>query len=147
MCRLAKCEQEIDSAACFGVVIALVAILLSKITGHAYWDAIGSILIGLLLGLIAIWLIFRNTQLLVGASIPPRIRRQIEQIIEANRLGGRARLDRLRRADASLDKVRLYLRLAVRWEWLNEGQYQHVSRMVKEIGRLLGGWIKQTMGT
>ena len=49
--------------------------------------------------------------------------------------------------DAALDKVRLYLRLAVRWQWLSEGQYQHVSRMVKEIGDLLGGWIKQTRGT
>jgi hypothetical protein len=43
-----------------------------------------------------------------------------------------------------LDKVRLYLRLAVRWEWLSERQYHHVSHMVKEIGDLLGGWIKQT---
>ncbi len=70
-----------------------------------------------------------------------------ERIIEANRLRGRARLERLRQADAALDKVRLYLRLAVRWAWMNEGQYQHVSRMVKEIGKLLGGWIKQTSGT
>jgi four helix bundle protein len=70
-----------------------------------------------------------------------------EQIIEANRQRGRARMEHLRRADASLDKVRLYLRLAVRWEWLSEGQYQHVSRLVKELGDLLGGWIKQTSGT
>jgi four helix bundle protein len=70
-----------------------------------------------------------------------------EQIIDANRLRGPARLERLRHADASLDKVRLYLRLAVRWEWLSEGQFQHVSRMVKEMGDLLGGWIKQTSGT
>ena len=70
-----------------------------------------------------------------------------ERIIEANRVRGRARLERLRRADAELDKVRLYLRLAVRWEWLKEGQYYHVSRMVKEIGSLLGGWIEQTSGT
>jgi four helix bundle protein len=69
-----------------------------------------------------------------------------EQIIEANRLRGRARLERLRLADASLDKVRLYLRLAVRWEWLSEGQYRHVSHMVQEIGGLLGGWVKQTSG-
>ena len=67
-----------------------------------------------------------------------------ECIIEANRLWGRARLERLRQADAALDKVRLYLRLAARWEWLSEGQYQHVSQMVKEIGKILGGWIKQT---
>lgn len=70
-----------------------------------------------------------------------------ERILEANRLRGRVRLERLRQADAELDKVRLYLRMAVRWKWLNEGQYHHVSRMVKEIGDLLGGWIKQTRGT
>jgi len=70
-----------------------------------------------------------------------------ERIIEANRLRGRARLERLRLADAALDKARLYLRLAVRWQWLNEGQYHHISQMVKEIGGLLGGWIKQTSGT
>jgi hypothetical protein len=70
-----------------------------------------------------------------------------EHIIEANRLRGRARLARLQDADADLDKVRLYLRLAVRWEWLKEGQYHHVSAMVKEVGDLLGGWIRQTRGT
>ena len=70
-----------------------------------------------------------------------------EMIIEANRQRGRARLDRLGQADAELDKVRLYLRLAMRWNWLTEGQYRHVSEMVKEIGTLLGGWIKQTRGT
>ncbi len=70
-----------------------------------------------------------------------------ERIIEANRLRGRARMERLRLADAELDKVRLYLRLAVRWGWLSEGQYRHVSSMVKEIGALLGGWIKQTSRT
>jgi four helix bundle protein len=67
-----------------------------------------------------------------------------ERIIEANRLWGRARLARLREADAELDKVRLYLRLAVRWEWMSERQYRHVSGMVKEIGKMLGGWIKKT---
>jgi four helix bundle protein len=69
-----------------------------------------------------------------------------ERIIEANRLRGPTRLERLRQADAELDKVRLYLRMAVRWKWLSEGQYHHGSQMVKEIGDLLGGWIKQTSG-
>lgn len=70
-----------------------------------------------------------------------------ERLIEANRLRGRERLDRLQQADAALDKVRLYLRLVNRWQWLSEGQYLHVSKMVKELGDLLGGWIKQTGGT
>ncbi|GAB4453641.1 MAG: hypothetical protein Kow0031_35830 [Anaerolineae bacterium] len=67
-----------------------------------------------------------------------------ERLIEANRLRGGARLEQLRLADIALDKVRLYLRLAVRWEWLSEGQYRHVSGMVKELGDLLGGWMKVT---
>ena len=69
-----------------------------------------------------------------------------ERLIEANRLRGRERLDRLRQADAALDKVRLYLRLANRWQWLTDGQYRHVSLMVKAVGDLWGGWIKQTSG-
>ena len=48
-------------------------------------------------------------------------------------------LKRMRR----LNKLRLYLRLAHHWRWLSDGQYEHVSRMVAEIGRLLGGWIRQ----
>ena len=69
-----------------------------------------------------------------------------EHILEANRLRGRTRLETLRQADADLDKVRLYLRLAVRWEWLSEGQYHHVSEMVQEVGSLLGGWLKTVDG-
>lgn len=68
-----------------------------------------------------------------------------ERIIRANHLRGRARLEQLNQADAALATVRLYLRLVYRWQWLSEGQYYHATRMVKEIGDLLGGWINQTM--
>ena len=63
-----------------------------------------------------------------------------EALIEAQGQRGKIRLDTLNRATIQLDKVRLYLRLAQRWKWLSEGQYQHVSKMVTEIGRLLAGW-------
>lgn len=65
-----------------------------------------------------------------------------ELIIEANNFRGQARLDKINLADAFLDKVRFYLRLSHRWEWLKPGQYQHAAGMVAEIGRLLGGWKK-----
>ena len=70
-----------------------------------------------------------------------------ERVEEANLRKGRARLERLERADEALARVRVYLRLAARWGWLSTGQYRHVAGMVTEIGRLLGGWIKQTVGT
>ena len=67
-----------------------------------------------------------------------------EALLEAQMYDGKIRLRHLRRADVYLDKIRLYLRLVHQWGWLSLGQYEHVSRMVAEIGRLLGGWIKQT---
>jgi len=54
------------------------------------------------------------------------------------------RLAALRNADGALNRLRLYLRLAYQWHWLNAGQYEHVSDLAAEIGRLLGGWIKQS---
>ena len=67
-----------------------------------------------------------------------------EAIFDAQTQGGTTRQKHLRTADAHLNKLRLYLRLAHRWRWLNDGQYRHVSEMVAEIGRLLGSWIKAT---
>lgn len=67
-----------------------------------------------------------------------------EAILEANSRRGAARREWLLAADAQLDKVRLYLRLAHRLTWLSPGQYDHVSHMVSEIGRLLGAWQKST---
>jgi len=67
-----------------------------------------------------------------------------ENIEIANHRRNQERLAYLRKADEELDKVRVYLRLATRWDWLSAGQYQHVAKMVAEIGRLLGGWQKIT---
>lgn len=67
-----------------------------------------------------------------------------ETLLEAQGAAGKVRLRHLRQADVYLNKIRLYLRLIHQWGWLSVGQYEHISRMVAEIGRLLGGWIKQT---
>ena len=70
-----------------------------------------------------------------------------EQLLEAQAHRGAARRARLAGADATLNKLRLYLRLAHRWQWLSNGQYEHVSRMVAELGRMLGGWLRQSAGS
>ena len=46
-------------------------------------------------------------------------------------------------ADVELEKVRLHLRLAHELKLLSAGQYEHASRAVVEIGRLLGCWLKR----
>jgi four helix bundle protein len=84
---------------------------------------------------------FVVTQRLVAAALDFQ-----EAIFEANARSGAQRLLHLNAADANLNKLRLYLRLAQQWAWLSAGQYEHVSRMVAGVGKLLGGWIKQTRG-
>jgi hypothetical protein len=66
-----------------------------------------------------------------------------ESLLLAQSYQDKIRLRHLQAADAHLSKVRLYLRLVHDWQWLSPGQYAHASQMVAEMGRLLGGWIKQ----
>jgi hypothetical protein len=80
---------------------------------------------------------FVITQRLQGAVLDFQ-----ELIIEANNQRGLLRAGNLHQADSELRKARLYLRLCEKWGWLSPGQYRHVSSMVAEIGRLLGGWLK-----
>ena len=80
---------------------------------------------------------FTVTQRLLNAALDFQ-----EALFDANSQGGTTRQKHLRTADSHLNKLRLYLRLAHHWKWLNDGQYRHVSVMVAEIGSLLGGWLK-----
>ncbi|MCA8917247.1 MAG: diversity-generating retroelement protein Avd [Planctomycetes bacterium] len=66
-----------------------------------------------------------------------------EAVFTAQSTRGTRRQSALQDADAALNRLRLYLRLAHGWHWLNDGQYAYVSAHVAEIGKLLGGWIKQ----
>ena len=63
-----------DAAALVGIAIAFVGTALHQATGSATPDAIGSILVGVLLAVVAIVLIDRNRRFLVGESADPRLR-------------------------------------------------------------------------
>lgn len=67
-----------DVAALLGLVIALIAILASAITGNPVFDAIGTILIGLLLVVIAFMLAVEVKDLLIGQGVEKHVKEQME---------------------------------------------------------------------
>jgi divalent metal cation (Fe/Co/Zn/Cd) transporter len=66
-----------DAAALIGLILAGGAIFLHQITGVAAWDAVGSILVGILLAVVAIILISRNIEFLVGTTAAPKLRARV----------------------------------------------------------------------
>ena len=63
-----------DAAALLGLVIAAVGLGAHELTGSSVPDAVGSILVGLLLAAVASYLIERNRAFLLGEEADPRIR-------------------------------------------------------------------------
>jgi len=63
-----------DSAALIGLVVAAIGVYLHQVTGNAVYDAIGSIVVGILLGAIAVLLINQNRRFITGQESDPALR-------------------------------------------------------------------------
>lgn len=72
-----------DSAAMLGLSVALVGILLTQVTGIAYFDGIASVLIGLILGGTAVWLAYETKGLLIGESAAPQVTDGIRRLADS----------------------------------------------------------------
>ena len=72
-----------DLAALLGLGLALAAVLATFLTGDPLFDACGSIVIGVLLCVVAIFVAREVASLLVGASAEPRLRAALADFIRA----------------------------------------------------------------
>ncbi len=66
-----------DAAALIGLVVAFIGVFLHQITGSPLPDAVGSIVVGVLLAIVAVVLIDRNRRFLVGQGVTPDIERSM----------------------------------------------------------------------
>ncbi len=72
-----------DTAALLGLFFALIAVVLTAITGNPIYDALGSIAIGVLLLFVSIFLGKKVKGLLVGQSAEKEVRDEIDAILES----------------------------------------------------------------
>lgn len=83
-----------DAAALVGIVIAAAGIAAHQLTGSSVPDAVGSILVGVLLAVVALVLIDRNRRFLVGESADPELQRAAVRTLLA--MPGVARVTQVR---------------------------------------------------
>lgn len=67
-----------------------------------------------------------------------------EDLVEAR--SSRDKRHLLRRINLRLERLRIFLRLCHRLKYLPHQGYEHAARSLNEVGRMLGGWIKQQQG-
>ena len=71
-----------DLAALLGLTFALVAVVVTMITGDPTWDAIGTIGIGALLIVVAVFVAIEVKAMLIGQSVDPERQAQIKQFLD-----------------------------------------------------------------
>jgi len=72
-----------DSAALLGLLVALTGITLALVTGQAWFDGLASVVIGLILGITAIWLAIETKGLLIGESASKHVVQGIRSLLDA----------------------------------------------------------------
>lgn len=70
-----------DSAAMLGLITAFFALLLTQFTGDARWDALGSVLIGVILCAVAVAIAIEVKSLMEGESAAPVVEQTFRELV------------------------------------------------------------------
>ncbi|SFN83605.1 MULTISPECIES: cation diffusion facilitator family transporter [Actinomadura] len=72
-----------DLAALVGLFLALFGVTAAVVTGDGVWDGVGTVAIGLLLGVVATILAIETKSLLIGEGVDPQTERRIVTALES----------------------------------------------------------------
>lgn len=82
----------------------------------------------------------RQQRFVVAAALQQGCQTVLQRLLEAQRSQSPAA--RLLHADVALAQLRLNWRLAFEWQLITEKQFEHGAKLMEEVGKLLGAWLK-----
>ncbi|MBZ0137706.1 MAG: cation diffusion facilitator family transporter [Planctomycetes bacterium] len=121
-----------DGIACGGVMIAVVCIALSALLKSPVPDSVGSIIIGGLLGVVAIWLGYQNRSLILGRAV-----RQEVQDLVVGYLKQQPSIDRVRGIQSRIIGADTYkIKAEIDWNgrWFGELQVEWLEDNKGKLG-------------
>src|SRR5665213_3184713 len=68
----------------------------------------------------------------------------VEELVEARYSGNKKMI--LRSANLRIEKLRVLLRISYESKFLSHEAYKHSMYALNEVGKMLGGWVKQQEG-
>ena len=123
-----------DSAALLGLVVAFVGILLERVFNNPNADAIASIIIGLILGVISFILAYESKGLLIGEGVDAETLNKLRAVIEAD--GDVAHVSSLLTLHFGPHEVLLTLEVRFRDELSAVGVRAAVNRLRNEVKKV-----------
>jgi 23S rRNA-intervening sequence protein len=82
----------------------------------------------------------RQQRFVAAAALQQGAQTVLQRLLEAQRSQSPAA--RLLHADVALAQLRLNWRLAFEWQLITEKQFEHGAKLMDEVGKLLGAWLK-----
>jgi len=77
----------------------------------------------------------------LGQRIESKLICILELLLQSNY--SKIKIDFLKKANLELEILRYLIRLSYDLQFINLKRYEFISQCINEIGRLIGGWIKQ----
>lgn len=120
-----------DSGALLGLVIAFCGIFIGHRLNNPYADGLASIMIGVVLGLMSIFLAYESKGLLIGEGVDPQTLRRIRSLVESD--PAVEHVSRLLTMHFGPHEVMLALEVKFRDELSAVGVREVVARMQKRV--------------
>lgn len=79
----------------------------------------------------------------LGVKIDRYFVKIIELTLSASHLGGKPKLAYVKKASQKLDLLKVFLKISWEIRALDNKKYATLSTKLDEIGRMIGGWIRQ----